>query len=153
VTIRRALRLAVPLLLTACGSGPSAPPAPATPAAPAAKPATAKRSAAAQRRTGGGDWGEPDMPKLQRYVRRQMPEVKRCYEAGLQRDDAASGKLTLRFTIAPGGEVRDVRVAASTFRRREVPACVAEVVRRWRTPFRPAEPVDVEYPFRFAPGR
>jgi hypothetical protein len=42
-------------------------------------------------------------------------------------------------------------VAKSTFRTREVPSCLAGVVRGWRTPFRPGEPVDVEYPLDFGP--
>ncbi len=54
--------------------------------------------------------------------------------------------------IAEGGELRNVSVAESTFRRRDVPDCVAAVVRRRRTPFRPDEPVVIEYPFRFSSG-
>jgi hypothetical protein len=57
----------------------------------------------------------------------------------------------LRFTILESGALSDVAAARSTFRRADVPACVAGVVRGWRTPFRPAEPVEVEYPLRFSP--
>ncbi len=49
------------------------------------------------------------------------------------------------------GAIRYASVARTTFPTRRVPTCVLEVVRRWKTPFRPAEPVVVEYPFAFSP--
>jgi hypothetical protein len=97
------------------------------------------------------DWGEPDMPKVRRLFEARFAEVKRCYEAELQKHPDARGKLTLRFTIAESGALRGVSVASTTFDRRRVPACVEQVVARWTTPFRPAAPVEVEYPFAFAP--
>jgi TonB family protein len=147
--MRPTLPLSALALVAACGGEPAPPPAPpaagaVTPYAPPARPAEAPRAPAP-------DWGEPDMAKIQRLFRARFAEVKRCYEAELQRDPQARGRLTLRFTIAEGGALRDVAVARSTFARRDVPGCVVEVVRRWKTPFRPAEPVEVEYPFSFSP--
>ncbi|HET8542048.1 MAG TPA: AgmX/PglI C-terminal domain-containing protein [Anaeromyxobacter sp.] len=126
------------------GTAPARSAAPSGPVAPDAAPPP-HDGAAAQ------DWGEPDMPKVQKLFRSRFAEVKRCYEAELQRHPQARGKLTLRFTIVESGALSGVSVARSTFERRDVPSCVAEVVRRWRTPFRPAEPVEVEYPFSFSP--
>lgn len=143
--MRRALTALV--LLAACER---VPPPPAA-AAPAAAPAPRAAAEGPARAGGGAGWGEPDMPKLEKLFKRRFPEVKRCYEAELARDERARGKFTLRFTILESGALADVSTAGSTFRRREVPACVAEVVRRWTTPFRPAEPVAVEYPLRFSP--
>jgi hypothetical protein len=97
-------------------------------------------------------WGEPDAAKVKKLFERRFAEVKRCYATVLESEPTTRGKFTLRFVIAPGGELREVSVASSTFRRRDVPDCVAATVRRWRTPFRPQEPVAIEYPFRFTPG-
>jgi TonB family protein len=91
------------------------------------------------------------MAKVRRLFEARHAEVKRCYEAELQQHADARGKLTLRFTIAESGAIRDVAVARSTFRRPDVPSCVEQVVRRWKTPFHPGEPVEVEYPFSFTP--
>jgi outer membrane biosynthesis protein TonB len=83
------------------------------------------------------------------FTRKRSPEVRRCYEAALAKDPSLGGKVTIAFAIQPGGGVSDVRVARTTFRSSAVPSCVAAVVRGWRTPFRPEEPVDVEYPIDF----
>jgi len=146
----RTARLAL-LLLAACGREPAPPPAAAAPPASAAAPGPPTQPVAQERSGAGPDGGEPDMPGVERLFRSRFAEVKRCYEAALQRDAELRGKLTLAFTIVESGAIGRVSVARSTFRRRDVPACVAEVVRRWQTPFRPAEPVEVEYPFSFSP--
>lgn len=145
---------AAALLLAACSREP--PPAPAAPGAatPASPPSPAGKPAASE-----PDWGEPEAGEVKALFRARAAEVKRCYESALAQEPTVSGRFTLRFTIAESGALRDVSVVGSTFGRsaacpescRRVPECVAEGVRRWRTPFRPAEPVTVEYPFRFAP--
>src|SRR5512138_1681465 len=126
-------------LLAACGrtpdpAPPAAPPAAApAPAAPAARPA--------QGASGEATWGEPDAAKVKRLMRQRAADVRRCYESALAQDDRARGKLTLRFTIAPSGAVERVAAERSTFARRDVPACIVDVVRRWttRSASRPAE--------------
>lgn len=143
------------LLVLALGAGckreapapAESPPASRAPPAPSAPPAEPPPSTYAP----APDWGEPDMPKVRRLFEARFAEVKRCYEAELQKHPDARGKLTLRFTIVESGALRYVTVAKTTFRRRDVPNCVAEVVRRWKTPFHPSDPVEVEYPFSFSP--
>jgi TonB family protein len=88
---------------------------------------------------------------FRRFADGRRAEVQRCYEAVLQKNPAARGKIMARFTILPAGTVDGVEIARSTFRGDELPRCVVEVLRRWTTPFRPDEPVGVEYPFSFAP--
>ncbi len=127
------------LALSACAR--EEPPAAARPAPPAAR-----GSARAE-----PDWGEPDMEKLRRLFKARSGEIRSCYEAALQRDPTTSGRLTLRFTIARGGAIEDVSFDGSTFRRSEVPRCITGLVRGWKTPFRPSEPIAVEYPLRFTP--
>lgn len=145
----RVFALAAALLLAAC-SRDAPPPAP-PPAPPATAPATTPEARPARRSSAEPDWGEPDMPKLQKLFLARRAAIRTCYESALQREATTSGRFTLRFTIVPGGAVEDVSFEKSTFRRRDVPRCVTDVVRGWRTPFRPAEPVSVEYPLRFTP--
>lgn len=85
------------------------------------------------------------------FTRTRSGEVRRCYEAALAKDQALRGKVTLRFAILPSGAVSEVRVARSTLRSRPVSTCLVAVVRGWKTPFRPPEPVDVEYPIDLRP--
>jgi hypothetical protein len=146
--MRRTRTLALLLVLAACTREP--PPAPAAaPPAPPAVPALAPPPAPA--RAAEPSWGEPDGAKVKRLFQTRFAEVKRCYEAELQTHPDARGKLTLRFTIAEDGALHHVAVARSTFARDDVPKCVASVVRRWATPFRPGDPVEVEYPLSFTP--
>ena len=160
------LALAALLALPACDGDPAAPARPvppvASPAPPAVAPAPAPLPADPARLLGPaeparpaggarGEWGEPDGAKVRKLFEAHAAEVRRCYEAELQRRPDARGKLTLRFTIAESGALRGVSVASTTFDRRRVPACVEQVVARWTTPFRPSAPVEVEYPFAFAP--
>ncbi len=141
--------LLVLLLSAACSREPAQ--APAAPAAPPGAPSSGAAREPPRAAGPAASWGEPDLPGVQKLFASRFAEVKRCYEAELQRHPDARGKLTIRFTIAESGAIRGVSVARSTFRGRDVPACVAEVVGRWTTPFRPAEPVEVEYPFSFSP--
>jgi hypothetical protein len=149
--MRRLAALAVLVLLSACkreapapAVSPLASPAPSSPRAPPAEPPHPLYAPAP-------DWGEPDTPKVRKLFEARFAEVKRCYEAELQKHPDARGKLTLRFTIVESGALRYVTVAKTTFQRRDVPSCVVAVVRRWKTPFHPDEPVEVEYPFSFSP--
>jgi len=146
--MRRAAILPLLLVLAACEREPVRAPAasavaPSGPAGPG--PAPQEPPAPAP------DWGEPDRAKVEALFRSRFAEVKRCYEAELQSHPDARGKLTLRFEIVESGALRHVSVAKTSFKRRDVPDCVVGVVRRWKTPFRPSEPVEVEYPFSFSP--
>src|SRR5512138_2349653 len=146
--MRRVATLAALVLLSACKRE-----APAPAASPAASPPSRALLAEPPHPLYAPppEWGEPDMPKVRKLFEARFAEVKRCYEAELQKHPDARGKLTLRFTIVESGALRSVAVAKTTFQRREVPTCIVEVVRRWKTPFHPNEPVEVEYPFSFSP--
>lgn len=140
--------LAALALVPACERAPEpAPPmASATPSPPPGAPAERAR-----RSIGEVTWGEPDAAKVRRLMLQRAADVRRCYESALAQDERARGKLTLRFTIAPSGAIERVAAVRSTFARKDVAACIVDVVRRWTTPFRPAEPVEVEYPVSFSP--
>ncbi|HSM91842.1 MAG TPA: AgmX/PglI C-terminal domain-containing protein [Anaeromyxobacteraceae bacterium] len=150
-------RLAVPLLLAllaACSSPPPAQPprARAAPQAGAAAPGSTAPDAApraeACRDPGAGP--EPDAAALRTFVRRRSSQLRDCYQRALKRDAAVAGKATFRFTIGTCGELSDVEVAARRGKVDDAAACVRTAMRGWRTPFRPSEPVTVEYPVAFS---
>jgi TonB family protein len=145
----KVLAAALALLLTACGRDPAPAPAAAPPAptpAPALAPDPHPRAAT---RRDEGPAPELTLASFRKFTKARSKEVRRCYEAALANDASLRGKVTVAFAILPGGGVSEVRVARSTFRTPAVPTCVASVVRAWKTPFRPEEPVDVEYPIDF----
>jgi outer membrane biosynthesis protein TonB len=145
--------------VVACACSPEAPaprtatpaPALATPAAAASPPPSAAPRAAPQ--APARPPPELTAAAFRRFADGRRREVRRCYDAVLQRDPTLHGKLKLAFSILPSGAIEDVEVTSSSFRTRAVPTCVAAVVRTWKTPFRPEEPVGIEYPFSFAPER
>lgn len=138
------------LLLAACSRDPApAPPASAPPPAPAPAPSAPAPRTPASRASAPAP--ELTLAAFKSFTKKRNAEVRRCYEAALANDASLRGKVTLAFAILPGGGVSEVRVARSTFRSPSVPSCVASVVRAWKTPFRPDEPVDVEYPLVFGP--
>jgi len=86
------------------------------------------------------------------FAQSHRDEVGACYDAALAADPAVHGRLTLAFSVLQTGAIGKVEVTASTFGRAAVPACVTRAVAAWQTPFRPDEPVEIEYPLVFSPA-
>jgi TonB family protein len=135
-------------VLLACSKDPAAPDRTAPPAPPPAPAPQVQRPRAPR---AAAPAPELTLSAFKSYTKKRSAEVRQCYESALANDQTLRGKVTLAFAILPGGGVSEVRVARSTFGSPTVPSCVAAVVRAWRTPFRPPEPVDVEYPLVFKP--
>lgn len=133
--------LALCAALIACGRSPGT----SQPTSVSAE-ATA-RGEASCRDAGAGP--EPDAARLRSFVHGRARELRGCYERALKRDASAGGKATLRFTIGSCGGLSDVVVTGRRGRIDEAAACAAQAMRSWRTPFRPSQPVTVEYPVSF----
>jgi hypothetical protein len=88
---------------------------------------------------------------LARFVRGRQAELRACYEEALARAPVLRGRVILRFTIRPDGTVGDVLPWYDSLGGGVAQPCLAGRVAAWQTPFRPLEPVPVEYPFAFAP--
>lgn len=153
--VKLAPAAAAALLLAACSREPAAPAAPAAAqsAAPAPPAAPGRKTAQAPARGARPEAPAPELTlaAFKSFTKKRSAEVRRCYEAALANDQNLRGKVTLAFAIEPSGGLSEVRVARSTFRTRDVPACIVAVVRGWRTPFRPSEAVEVEYPLDLRP--
>jgi outer membrane biosynthesis protein TonB len=171
----RSLRaLALVLSLLAAGCGGSAPEETAAPAgAPAiggpdraaeasadenpARPASPQRTRAPTRPQAGagracrdaGSGPEPDGGALKSFVNGRTRPIRDCYEHALKRDSSLRGRFTVRFTIGTCGEVSQLAIVRG-HAPGELASCISGALRAWKLPFRPAEPVEVEYPFSFA---
>jgi outer membrane biosynthesis protein TonB len=137
---------ALAILLAACSDPPSA--APASDTASPSHAASERAGAAPCRNPGAGP--EPDARGIRNLVRGNLGAVRDCYDRALKRNPALAGKAVLRFTVGVCGQVADVEVASRAGNVADAATCVARLARGWRTPFRPAEPVAVEYPLAFS---
>jgi len=95
--------------------------------------------------------GSLDRDIIRRIIRAHINEVRHCYNVGLNRDPALSGRLLINFTIDPQGKVPTAVVEETTLADARVGNCVAKAVRRWKFP-KPSggSPVHVKYPFSLA---
>jgi hypothetical protein len=139
-----AAALAAALFVVGCGRGePTAPPPAKAADAPLEPPALG-----GCRDAGRGP--EPAAAALRAFVQKRSIQLRDCYQRALKRDAAVAGKATFRFTIGSCGEISLVEVASRRGKVDDAAACVAAAMRGWRTPFRPAAPVTVEYPVAFS---
>ena len=96
------------------------------------------------------DSPDVDQARLGGFVRARMSAIKACYENQLKRNPSLRGRVRIRFTILETGGLADVTAVENTLGSAEVVSCIVGTMRSWRTPFRPAGTVQVEYPFVFS---
>jgi len=71
---------------------------------------------------------------IRRVVHRHLAEVRHCYEQQLIERPDLQGRVSVKFIIAPSGEVRASVLAASTLGHPRVEQCVVDAVARWTFP-------------------
>jgi hypothetical protein len=97
--------------------------------------------------------GQIPQEAIRRVVVRNIGQVNRCYEQGLNLSPTAAGRVTVRFVIAGGGAVLAACVAQNELGVASVGDCIANAVRRWQFPVPEASgPVTVSYPFMLQPA-
>jgi TonB family protein len=85
---------------------------------------------------------------IRRVVHRHLPEVRFCYEQGLQRNPSIEGRVTVRWIIGPDGRVQSSGLASSSVSSAQVESCIVSAVQRWTFPSpEGGGPVGVNYPF------
>ncbi len=86
-----------------------------------------------------------------RVIRRNLARFKHCYEKELNRNPNLAGKVAVRFTIAPTGQVALAKVSESSIRSSKVESCAVGVMRSLRFPKpRGGGVVVVTYPFFYS---
>lgn len=71
---------------------------------------------------------------VRRIIRRNLNQVRYCYQRELSMEQDLQGRLVVRFTIAGTGQVVASGVTQSTLNHPEVETCIAQAVRRWLFP-------------------
>jgi len=106
--------------------------------------------------TVGGDpiiLGALDKSLIDAVIKRNMSQIRYCYQRELTKNPALGGKITVKFVIAKDGTVSSATTKSSTMSNPAVESCINGRFMRFQFP----EPkgggiVIVSYPFIFSPG-
>jgi Ca-activated chloride channel homolog len=96
--------------------------------------------------------GALDRDVIRRVVRAHVNEVRHCYDQGLVKDPALTGRVSIAFTIDGKGNVSVAAVKETTLADATVGTCIAKAAKRWKFPAPTAGTVSVEYPLVLEPG-
>ena len=96
---------------------------------------------------GGGSRSAADIMKV---VRQRTPGLRHIYNKYLKKQPGFSGKVTLRFTIAPGGDIISISVASSSTGFAEFDNAVKNTVKRWTFSKVKSGNTTVTIPFTFS---
>ena len=96
---------------------------------------------------GGGSRSAADIMKV---VRLRTPGLHRIYNKFLEKKPGFQGKVTLKFTIAPGGEVISISIASSTTGFGEFDGEIKTAVSHWKFSKVKSGNTTVTIPFTFS---
>ncbi len=85
-------------------------------------------------------------------IRKNLNQIRHCYEQYLQRAPGKSGKVAVKFSINRSGRTSSVSVRRSNISDRSFRSCITSRIKTWKFPRpRNASNVTVNYPFVFNP--
>jgi TonB family protein len=96
---------------------------------------------------GGGSRSAADIMKV---VRQRTPGLRHIYNKFLKKKPGFQGKVTLKFTIAPGGEVISISIASSTTGYGEFDSSIKNAVSNWTFSKVKSGNTTVTIPFTFS---
>lgn len=94
--------------------------------------------------------GSLDKAVIRRVIQRHIGEVKRCYEAQLEKDKSLAGRVMVRFLIGGDGKVTESGIEETSLKSPAAEKCIADAVRSWEFPRPAGGSVLVSYPFVLA---
>ncbi len=113
----------------------------------------AHRSGAPQVRMGAPSVSGRLPPEvIQRIVRQNFGRFRLCYEGGLRNNPNLTGRVSVGFTIASDGSVKNTRVASSTLPDAGVAACIQRAFTGLSFPQPDGGEATVTYPILLAPA-
>ncbi len=86
---------------------------------------------------------------ISRVVAAHTGAIRYAYNRELRKNPALRGKIVLRFTISPGGEVTDCSVEETAMKWQPLEDTLVKMVLKWKFPAIPEGTVTVRYPFVF----
>ena len=100
----------------------------------------------------GGSMVEEGLSKEEvgAIIHAHLSEIRYCHESAMLRNPKVAGKLTLRFSIDPSGQVESTETQSSTLGDADMSNCIIKHLKTWKFPKpRGASHVAVSYPFLF----
>jgi TonB family protein len=97
----------------------------------------------------GSGGGSRSASEIMAVVRSRTPGLRHIYNKHLKLRPGFSGKVTLKFTIAPGGDVISIGIASSSTGYDEFDSEIKDAVSRWRWKAIKSGNVTVSIPFTF----
>ena len=94
--------------------------------------------------------GSRSAADIMKTVRQRTPGLRHIYNKSLKEKPGFQGKVTLRFTIAPGGEVISISIASSTTGYGEFDGEIKNAVSRWKFGKVKSGNTTVTIPFTFS---
>jgi len=98
----------------------------------------------------GSGGGSRSASEIMAVVRSRTPGLRHIYNKHLKLRPGFSGKVTLKFTIAPGGDVISIGIASSSTGYDEFDSEIKDAVSRWRWKAIKSGNVTVSIPFTFS---
>ena len=85
-------------------------------------------------------------------IRKNLNQIRHCYEQFLQRSPGKAGKVSVKFIISKGGRTSSVGIRKSNISDRAFRSCITARIKTWKFPRpRGGSNVTVNYPFVFNP--
>ncbi|WP_423783226.1 TonB family protein [Fibrobacter intestinalis] len=97
-----------------------------------------------------GSGGSRSAADIMKVVRQRTPGLRHIYNKYLKKQPGFSGKVTLRFTIDPGGDIISISVASSSTGFAEFDKAVKNTVKHWTFSKVKSGNTTVTIPFTFS---
>jgi TonB family protein len=98
----------------------------------------------------GAGGGSRSVSEIMAVVRARTPGLRHIYNKHLKTRPGFAGKVTLAFTIAPGGDIISIKIASSTTGYGEFDSDIQGAVSRWRFKVIKSGNTSVTIPFSFS---
>ena len=90
--------------------------------------------------------------EISSVIRKNLNQIRHCYEQYLQRSPGKAGKVSVKFLINKGGRTSSVSIRRSNISDRSFRNCITRRIKTWKFPRpRGGSNVTVNYPFVFNP--
>jgi hypothetical protein len=99
-----------------------------------------------------GKRGKLSRAQLLKVIRKNRPQIKRCYARGLKKNPALKGQVFVKMIIAKSGSVSSASAKSSTIKDAAVLQCIKKTILKWRFPKPKGGVVVVRYPFVLRPS-
>ncbi len=94
--------------------------------------------------------GGLDRDIIANYIKTQLGQILYCYERQLSAKKDLFGKVAVKFTIGPNGQVEAQQIGDTTLKNATVEGCILSKVAQWKFPApQGGTKVNVTYPFLF----